>query len=92
MVPNRQEGLQAQRKSVAQKDEPSGRTTWFPPLEEESREVVPTACAAYHVNRAPQTLRGWACLGKGLLSPVHLGSRLGWRTADIRRLVQEGTV
>lgn len=59
----------------------------FPPLSEETREVVPTDCAAFHLNRSAQTLREWSCLGSGLLQPIRIGSRLGWRTADIRRLV-----
>ena len=65
-----------------------GRT--YPPLTEESRELVPTDCAAYHLNRRPQTLREWACLENGLLRPVRIGSRLGWRTTDLRRILQGG--
>jgi hypothetical protein len=62
----------------------------YPPLTEESRELVPTDCAAYHLNRRPQTLREWACLENGLLRPVRIGSRLGWRTADLRRILKGG--
>jgi hypothetical protein len=60
----------------------------FPTLDQEPRELVPTDCAAYHLNRRPQTLREWSCLGSGLLSPVRIGARLGWRTADLRRIVK----
>jgi hypothetical protein len=62
----------------------------YPPLADESRELVPTDCAAYHLNRRPQTLREWACLQNGLLRPVRIGSRLGWRTADLRRILNGG--
>lgn len=58
-----------------------------PPLADETRELVPTEVAAYHLCRQPQTLREWACLDRGLLRPVRIGNRLGWRTADIRRLL-----
>lgn len=66
------------------------RSRAYPPLTEESRELVPTDCAAYHLNRRPQTLREWACLENGLLRPVRIGSRLGWRTADLRRILKGG--
>jgi hypothetical protein len=59
----------------------------FPPLDAETRETLPTDCAAYHLLRRPQTLRGWACLGNGPIQPVRIGCRLGWRTADVRRLL-----
>jgi len=57
------------------------------PLDAETREVLPTADAARHLLRQPQTLRGWACLGTGPIHPVRIAGRLGWRTDDIRRLV-----
>lgn len=59
----------------------------FVPLDQESRTVVPTDCAAHHINRKPQTLRGWACKGRGPLNPVRLHGRLGWKVADLVRLV-----
>ena len=59
----------------------------FPSLEFETRAVISTQAAAYHIGRQPQTLRIWACRGAGLLQPVRVGSRLGWRTADIRQLL-----
>jgi hypothetical protein len=62
----------------------------YPRLSDETRELVPTDCAAYHLNRRPQTLREWACLENGLLRPVRIGSRLGWRTTDLRRILQGG--
>lgn len=62
----------------------------FPPLDQETRAVVPTACAAYHLGRQPQTLRSWACMENGPLRPVRLNGRLAWRVAELRQLV-EGT-
>jgi len=44
------------------------------------RATVETACAAHHLNRQPQTLRGWACLENGTLR-VHgrwLTSAICW--------------
>ena len=59
----------------------------FPPLDAETRETLPTDAAAFHLLRRPQTLRGWACLENGPIRPVRINGRLGWRTADIRRLL-----
>lgn len=59
----------------------------YPPLAEERRTVLPTDCAAYHLNRSPQTLREWACLDRGLLRPIRIGNRLGWKTDEVRKLV-----
>ena len=56
-------------------------------LADETRTAVDTACAAYHLSRQPQTLRGWACLENGPLRPVRLHGRLAWRVADLRRLL-----
>ena len=61
--------------------------TLFPPLEQVSRPTVPTEQAAHYLLRAPQTLRGWACLENGPLRPVRVGRRLGWPVAEIKRLV-----
>ena len=65
----------------------SGRAEAVPPLEQETREVLPTAVAAHHLLRKEQTLRGWACREDGPIRPVRINGRLGWRTAEIRRLV-----
>lgn len=65
----------------------SGVSAQFPPLDAETRAVVPTDCAAYHLCRRPQTLRVWSATGGGLIQPVRLNGRLAWRVADIRRLL-----
>ena len=59
----------------------------FPPLAEETRVAVPTGCAAWHLGRAAQTLRRWACNGAGLIQPIRVGNRLAWPVAEIRRLL-----
>ena len=58
----------------------------YPPLARVTSSVVPTAQAAYYLNRRPQTLRGWACLENGPIRPVRINGRLAWPVADIKRL------
>lgn len=60
----------------------------FVPLHVETRAAVDTATAAHHLNRQPQTLRGWACLEHGPIRPVRVHGRLAWKVADIRRLLE----
>jgi hypothetical protein len=57
-------------------------------LKNEPRELITTEEAAHHLNREPQTLRVWACRENGPLRPVRVFGRLGWRVADIRKLVE----
>jgi hypothetical protein len=57
------------------------------PLDQETRDILPTKEAARHLNRSDQTMRKWACLQTGPIMPVKVNGRLGWRTGDIRRLV-----
>ena len=59
----------------------------YPPLIAETRIVVDTATAAYHLNRRPQTLRGWACHEDGPIRPVRIHGRLAWSTVELRRLL-----
>lgn len=59
----------------------------FPPLELVNRPTVPTEQAAHYLLRRPQTLREWACREHGLLRPVRIGGRLGWKVADIRAVL-----
>ena len=61
----------------------------FVSLDRETRTAVETACAAFHLNRQPQTLRGWACLENGPLRPVRVHGRLAWKVADLRRVLGE---
>lgn len=59
------------------------------PLEQETRQTVDTAAAAYHLNRASQTLRVWATCTyqKPPITPVRINGRLAWPVASIKKLV-----
>jgi hypothetical protein len=59
----------------------------FLSIDAETRTAVETACAAYHLNRQPQTLRAWACLENGPLKPIRINGRLAWKTDDLRRVL-----
>ena len=51
------------------------------------RDTLPTNEAAAAINRAPQTLRKWACLENGPVRPVRIHGRLAWRVSDLARLL-----
>jgi hypothetical protein len=57
------------------------------PLLEERRSGIPTAEAAYHLGRAQQTLRLWACNEVGPIRPLRVHGRLLWPTDAIRKLL-----
>lgn len=59
----------------------------YQPLGEVRRDTLTTHEAAYHLNRACQTLRVWACRENGPLRPIRVNGRLAWAVADIRRLL-----
>lgn len=59
----------------------------FVALASETRAAVDTATAAYHLNRRPQTLRGWACREDGPLRPLRVNGRLAWPVAELRRVL-----
>jgi len=56
-------------------------------LEHETRTALPTDEAAFHLNRAQQTLRLWACNEDGPLRPTRINGRLAWSVSDLRRLL-----
>jgi hypothetical protein len=58
----------------------------FVSLDRETRAGVETDCAAFHLNREPQTLRVWACKENGPLRPLRINGRLMWPTAKLREL------
>ncbi|WOB10766.1 DNA-binding protein [Piscinibacter gummiphilus] len=58
-----------------------------PPLDREQRANLPTADAAFHLNRSAQTLRLWACKAIGPIKPVRVHGRLLWPTAELRRVL-----
>lgn len=57
------------------------------PLDREIRVTLPTNEAAHQINRRPQTLRRWACLGDGPIRPVRINGRLAWKVSDLRTLL-----
>lgn len=65
--------------------------TQYPALIRENRTVIGTAAAAFHLGRAPQTLRKWACYENGPLRPIRILGRLSWSVDEIRRIVAEGS-
>lgn len=58
----------------------------FVSLDRETRAAVDTACAAYHLNRQPQTLRCWAVYESGPIRAFKVHGRLMWPTARLREL------
>lgn len=63
----------------------------YPPIELETRSHVPTACAAFWLSRAEQTLRVWAMnQPSGMPRPLRINGRLAWRVSDIRALLNGG--
>jgi hypothetical protein len=67
-------------------------TTIYPSIDTEIRQTVDTACAAYWMNRKPQTLRAWACLENGPIRPVRVNGRLAWSVKEIRSMMSTGGV
>ena len=55
------------------------------------RDTLPTKETAQAINRAPQTLRKWACLQNGPIRPIRINGRLAWRVSDLRALLSEAT-
>ena len=53
----------------------------------ETRTALPTCEAAYHLNRAQQTMRLWAMREDGPLRPIRINGRLAWKTDDLRRVL-----
>ena len=51
------------------------------------RDVLPTGETAFALNLKNQTLRKWSAFGNGPIRPIRIGSRLGWKVADIARLL-----
>lgn len=77
----------AMRPSAATLADCEKNGTTFVPLDRETRSCVDTATAAHHLNRQPQTLRGWACHEDGPLRPVRIHGRLAWKVADLKRIL-----
>lgn len=59
----------------------------YAPLEKVTKPNLTTAELAYYLDRAPQTLRGWACKsGTGPMRPKRIGGILAWSTAEAKAL------
>lgn len=56
-------------------------------LERETRAALPTPEAAFHLNRAQQTLRLWAMREDGPLLPLRINGRLAWPVSELRRVL-----
>ena len=57
------------------------------PLALETRAALPTSEAAFHLNRAQQTLRIWALQNNGPVKCLRVQGRLQWPVADIKRVM-----
>jgi hypothetical protein len=55
--------------------------------DKETGTLVDMACAAFWLNRKPQTLRGWASAEDGRLLPSRVNGRLSWSVSDIKRIL-----
>ena len=64
----------------------------FPLLNSVTRATITTDEAAFHLNRKPQTLRGWACHENGPLRPARIHGRLAWSVAEIRKLLSSAAL
>jgi hypothetical protein len=56
-------------------------------LDRETRTTLPTHEAAFHLNRAQQTMRLWACQENGPIRPIRINGRLAWPVNAIRNLL-----
>lgn len=65
----------------------AARSIQLTPLALETRTVLPTPEAAFHLNRAQQTLRLWACREDGPIRPIRINGRLAWPVAELRRVL-----
>jgi len=54
------------------------------------RDTLPTNEAAVAINRAPQTMRKWACLENGPIRPIRINGRLAWRVSELQALLSGG--
>jgi hypothetical protein len=57
------------------------------PLERETRAALPTNEAAYHLNRAEQTLRLWAMRNDGAVKCLRVNGRLQWPVSQIKAVM-----
>ena len=60
---------------------------FYTPLAEEKRLNLPTNEAAFHLNRAEQTLRLWAMQETGPIRPLRVSGRLAWPVASLKKIL-----
>ncbi len=72
--------------SIPTMQAPQHFTPPFPPLALVTKPNLTTGETAYYLNRAAQTLRGWACLENGPIRPIRIGGLLAWNTATVKAL------
>lgn len=65
---------------------PSGTPFRHPALEQVTKPNLTTDEAAYYLNRRPQTLRIWSCLGIGPIKPRKAFGRIDWPTSEVKRI------
>lgn len=58
----------------------------YPLLETVTKPNLKTDEAAFYLNRAPQTMRIWACKENGPIRPRRIGGILAWPTAEVKAL------
>lgn len=63
------------------------KTTAPTALAQETRATLPTREAAFHLNRAEQTLRLWAMRENGPIRPRRINGRLAWPVAELGQLL-----
>lgn len=56
-------------------------------LDHETRAALPTREAAYHLNRAEQTLRLWAMRNDGPVKCLRVNGRLQWPIDQIKAVM-----
>lgn len=56
-------------------------------LDHEKRAALPTNEAAYHLNRAEQTLRLWAMRNDGAVKCLRVNGRLAWPVDQIKAVM-----
>mgnify|MGYP006155801473 CR=1 FL=1 len=65
----------------------AAKTIQLTPLALETRTALPTPEAAYHLNRAQQTLRLWAMRENGPIRPIRIHGRLAWPVASLKLIL-----
>jgi hypothetical protein len=57
--------------------------------EQDLPAVLTTEKASAYINRAPQTLRKWACLdcAPNGIRPIRINRRLAWKVSDLNTLL-----